>query len=412
MQAAARFWNPDKVRFWEQSGVPLMIGRREGYLLYDLDGREVIDVHLNGGTYNLGHRHPELVAALREAVQHVDIGNHHFPSPVRSALAQALLATTGANMRHVAFVSTGSEAIDLAIKSARYATGRRVIVSVRKAYHGHTGLAVATGDARFSQLFHSDRPDEFRAVPFNDVSAMEAALSRGDVAAVIMETIPATYGFPMPQPGYLEAVASLCARHGSLYVADEVQTGLMRTGCFWAIDRHALTPDILVTAKGLGGGLYPVAALVMDARSSGWLEQDGFAHMSTFGGSELGCFVALRVIEMTRRVETRDCIARNIAFFHNGLARIQQRHPQWLTGIRQAGLVIGLEFHAPDGAVRVMHALFERGVWAIFSTLDPRVLQFKPGLLLDQATGEAILDRLEAAVMATDPAMAHAGGRV
>ena len=156
--------------------------------------------------------------------------------------------------------SGGGEAIDIAIKTARHATQRRKIVSIVKAYHGHTGLAVATGDDRFAKLFLSDRPDEFVHVPFNDLDAMEQALQGGDVAAVIMETIPATYGFPLPAPGYLEAVKQLCERHGALYIADEVQTGLMRTGEMWAITKHGIEPDIIVIGKGLSGGMYPIAA--------------------------------------------------------------------------------------------------------------------------------------------------------
>ncbi|GBQ27316.1 hypothetical protein AA0472_2380 [Acetobacter estunensis NRIC 0472] len=151
--------------------MPLVIGRREGYVLTDVDGHELIDVHLNGGTYNLGHRNPDLIAALTEALKYFDIGNHHFPSPSRTALAMKLLKLSGKPFERVAYATSGSEAIDLAIKSARYATKRRRIISIRKAYHGHTGLAVATGDERFSQLFLADRPEEFVQVPFNDLDA-------------------------------------------------------------------------------------------------------------------------------------------------------------------------------------------------------------------------------------------------
>src|SRR5260221_85797 len=128
-------------------------------------------------------------------------------------------------------------------------------VSIIKAFAGHTGLAVATGDDRFASIFLSDRPEEFSQVPFNDLDAMAAALAGGDVAAVIMETIPATYGFPLPEPGYLESVKALCEKHGTLYIADEVQTGLMRTGEMWAVTKHGIEPDILVTGKGLSGGM-------------------------------------------------------------------------------------------------------------------------------------------------------------
>jgi acetylornithine/succinyldiaminopimelate/putrescine aminotransferase len=190
-------------------------------------------VHLNGGTYNLGHRNPELIATLEQAMQHFDIGNHHFPALARTALAEALVETCSPNMRRVIYGSGGGEATDIAIKTARHTKQRRKIVSIIKAYHGHTGLAVGTGDDRFSKLFLADHPEEFVQVPFNDLNAMEEALKGRDVAAVIMETIPATYGFPLPEPGYLQAVKRLCEEYDALYIADEVQTGLMRTGEMW-----------------------------------------------------------------------------------------------------------------------------------------------------------------------------------
>src|SRR3984957_17904300 len=198
LDRSRQFWNPDKNQFWSDSGVPLVIDRRGGDLIYEVGG-----VHLNGGTYNLGHRNPEVASAVTAAMQRFDIGNHHFPSLARTALAEALVSTAPAGLTKVMYGSGGGGGLDIALKSARHATSRRGIVSVAKAYHGHTGLAVATGDERFATLFLADRPDEFSHVPFNDLDAMEAALHGRDVAAVIMETIPATYGFPLPAPGYL-----------------------------------------------------------------------------------------------------------------------------------------------------------------------------------------------------------------
>src|SRR4051794_31358876 len=206
LEKSREYWNPGKTDFWVETGVPLVIDRREEYFIYDMSGKRLLDVHLNGGTYNLGHRNPEVSAAIAQAMAHFDIGNHHFPAVTRAALAEALVKTAPPGLTKVVFGSGGGEAIDIALKTARHATKRRTIVSIVKAYHGHTGLAVATGDDRFSKMFLSDRPDEFVQVPFNDVSAMEAALTGRDVAAVIMETIPATYGFPLPDPGYLEQV--------------------------------------------------------------------------------------------------------------------------------------------------------------------------------------------------------------
>ncbi|HEY6309778.1 MAG TPA: aminotransferase class III-fold pyridoxal phosphate-dependent enzyme [Streptosporangiaceae bacterium] len=427
-----QFWNPDKTQFWIDSGVPLVIDRREGYFIYDVEGKRLIDVHLNGGTYNLGHRNPEVAAAVTAAMQRFDIGNHHFPSLARTALAEALVGTASqggsggprgprgyggagsppvsrgglggiappetTQLTKVMYGSGGGEAVDIALKSARHATKRRRIVSVAKAYHGHTGLAVAAGDERFATLFLADRPDEFSHVPFNDLAAMETALRGRDVAAVIMETIPATYGFPLPAPGYLVGVKRLCERYGALYIADEVQTGLMRTGELWAISKHGVVPDILVSGKGISGGMYPVSVVLATESAAGWLTEDGFAHMSTFGGAELGCVAALKTLEITCRPEVRSTVHYIAGMFTEGLGRIQEQYPDWFTGIRQDGLVMGLEFGHPQGAKFVMKRLYENGVWAIFSTLDPSVLQYKPGILLTPQLCEELLERTEVAI--------------
>jgi len=382
------FWNPGKTQFWIDAGIPLVIDRREEYFIYDMSGKRLIDAHLNGGTYNLGHRNPEVVQAVTMAMQHFDIGNHHFPALARTALAEALIKSAPAGLSKVIYGSGGGEAIDIALKSARHATQKRKIVSIIKAYHGH----------RFSKLFLSDRPEEFPHVPFNDLAAMEDALRGRDVAAVIMETIPATYGFPLPNPGYLEAVKLLCEKYDALYIADEVQTGLMRTGELWGITKHGITPDILVTGKGISGGLYPIAAVLATDKAASWLNEDGFGHISTFGGAELGCIAALKTLEICSREETRSMVHYIADYVAMRLADVQATYPDWFIGIRQNGVILGLEFAHPQGAKYVMRHLYENGVWAIFSTLDPRVLQYKPGILLKPEVAEELLDRTELAI--------------
>lgn len=398
LERSRAFWNPDKTDFWQDAGIDLVIDRREGYLFWDMAGRRLIDLHLNGGTYNLGHRNPELIATLEQAMQHFDIGNHHFPALARTALAEALVKTASPNMRRVIYGSGGGEAIDIALKTARHTKQRRKIVSIIKAYHGHTGVAVGTGDERFSKLFLSDHPEEFVQVPFNDLNAMEDALRARDVAAVIMETIPATYGFPLPEPGYLQAVKRLCEEYDTLYIADEVQTGLMRTGEMWGISKSGVEPDIMVIGKGITGGMYPIACCVVSEECSAWLKEDGFGHISTGGGAELGCVVSLKVLEICGRPEVRSMVHYIAERFQQGLRQIQEIYPDWFVGIRQDGVVMGLEFNHPVGAKIVMKHLYAHGVWAIFSTLDARILQFKPGILLSPELVDEILDRTEVAI--------------
>jgi len=210
---------------------------------------------------------------------------------------------------------------------------------------------------------------------------------------VLLETVPATSGFPVPPPGYLPAVRALATAAGALYVADEVQTGLGRTGPLWGVEAFDVQPDVLVCGKGLSGGIYPAAACVISERAAGWLHEHGWGHVSTFGGSELGCRVALKVLELTTRPETVANVQHLIGRYRDGLLAIQRDEP-WLVEIRQSGLVIGLRVDHPDGAVYLQQELYALGLWAIASGFDQSVLQFKPGLLLSDALVDESLELL------------------
>jgi acetylornithine/succinyldiaminopimelate/putrescine aminotransferase len=397
LDKSIRYWNPGKTKFWQEAGIDLVIDKREGYCLYDMSGRRLIDLHLNGGTYNFGHRHPELVETLKTALDHFDMGNHWFPSVARTALSESLI-NISPGMKYAVFAAGGAEAVDIALKSARYATKRRRIVSIKKGYHGHSGLSVATGDDRFSKIFLSDQPDTFIQVPFNDIDAMENALRGNDVAGLIMETIPATYGFPMPEEGYLNACVALAKKHGTMYIADEVQTGLMRTGSMWGWQAYGIQPDIMVTAKGLSGGLYPISACLVNEQAGEWLNEDGAAHISTTGGAELGCVVAHRVIDMLQRSEVVANVQTVTKFMASAMQGMMEKHGDIFTGVRQKGVILGLEFNHAEGAVAASRALYENGVWAIFSSLDKSVLQWKPGILLSAEMCAEIMERFDAAM--------------
>jgi len=398
LELAARFVCPGRVDTFRQLGTVPVMGRREGHYFWDLDGRRLFDVHINGGTFNLGHRNPEVLAALREALELYDIGNHHFASVPRARLGEALERLTPGDLRYTVFASSGSEANDVAIKTARRATGRRRVVSLEGSYHGHTGLCLAAGDVKNASYFLSEGSAEaFTQVPFNDLDAMERALAPGDVAAVLLEPIPATYGFPMPETGYLPGVKSLCERHDTLFVADEVQTGLGRTGQLWAVEGYGVEPDLLVTGKGLSGGVYPIAATVVSERVAGWLVDNGWGHVSTFGGSEIGCHVALKVLEILGRPGVLENAKAMSELLGQGLAEIGRRHPL-LKEVRRNGLVMGLVLDHPLGGPLMTTAGYETGLWAFFAGFDRSVLQFKPGLLIDAEECGELLSLLEDAI--------------
>jgi putrescine aminotransferase len=397
LDLAREYVIPGRVDAFSRLGVPLVIGRREGYRIWDLDGHELMDFHLNGGTFNLGHRHPRIVEALHRASERLDIGNHHFASEARAELAEKLARLTPGDLHYSVFASGGSEAVDIALKSARHATGRRRIVGLEAGYHGRTGLSGAAGDDANARYFHSDHPEEFVKVPFDDLDAMEKALSAGDVAAVVLETIPATQGFPLPSEGYLRGVKDLCRRFGAVYIADEVQTGLGRTGHLWGVEAWDVEPDVLVTGKGLSGGMYPVAVAVLDRRVGAWLVENGWGHVSTFGGAEVGCEVASVALDLCSDPEALANARRISEHLGRGLDDVRSRHP-FLKEIRRKGLVMGLRFDHPAGGLHMTSALYRKGIWAMFAGFDLSVLQFKPGLLVDTAYCDEALERFEAAI--------------
>lgn len=389
------YWNPSRTQYWYDEDVSIMIGKREGYYFWDMDGKKYMNLHLNGGTFNLGHRNKEVLERLYEASREFDIGNHHFGSVTRGYLAEKLVKATP-GMQYAIFSSCGGEAVDVAIKTVRYATKRRKIVSLEKCYHGHTGLALNTGDSFFKDPFLCGQDNlDFLQVPMDDIEAMEIVLKNEDVAGVIIETVPATYGFKIPAQGYLKKVKELCKQYGTLYIADETQTGMMRSGTLWAITQEGFLPDVIVCGKGLSGGIYPVAATIMTKEAGKWVEEIGRLHTSTFGGSELGCAVAGKALDIYLSKSTKENVDFLIQYMTEHIENLQKKYPDFLTDYTQKGLIIGLYFHVPDGGKKMMQALANNGVWAINARFDEYVLQFIPGLLCTKEYCDELFDKLE-----------------
>lgn len=408
---AAEVWNPDKVQIFRSFGIELVMDRREGCVFFDTEGNSYINMHSNGGVFNLGHRNPEIIAALTEGMQHVDAGNHYFPSAYKNRACEALLRDAPENMRYVAFANGGGESIDAAVKFARKATGRKRVVSLDCSFHGSTGIAMMAGSEHFSEFWNM-KPDPalYTHVPYNDLNAVEDVLRKGDTAAVLVESIPATAGFPMPVEGYHKGIEALCRKYGALYIADEVQTGLMRSGEMWCAVKYGAHPDMIVTGKGLSGGIYPMSAVIMDEDSAAWLHQDGFAQVSSFTASELGCIVAAKVMEILDRQETHDNVAMLTDVFGEGLRTEQEKHPDFLTEVRQCGVIMGLKTSHPMGGAALMVSLIRNGVWAVMADYDKSVLQFKPGLLMDRGTAEKVLQILDKSL--TEAEALAASGRL
>ncbi len=385
--AYRRHVNAGKIQAFERFGLDAVMGRREGIRFWDAFDRERswINCHCNGGLFNLGHRHPRVLDAVISSLTAADIGNHHLPAIGRAQLAERLSATTGNRLPGVVFGVGGGEAIDLALKLARGTTGRPEIVSAVGGYHGHTGLAMATGDAEYRDPFGPNLPG-FTQVRFNDPGAMRAAVTE-KTAAVILEPIPATLGMPIPDPDYLPDVQQICRQRGALLIIDEVQTGLGRTGRVWAHEHWDLQPDIVVVGKALSGGLYPIAATMMTRKVHSLFDEHPFVHISTFGGAEPGCAAGLAVLDIVEQPSFLQHVSSIAAQVTAGLDRMPFE-------IRHLGLMMGLKFPVPDAGMLAAKLLFDAGVFAVYASNDTSVVQFLPPLITTSEEADEIITRV------------------
>ncbi len=392
----SNYVSPHKAKFFKDMDMEIIFGKREGCFFYEHDSdTDILNLHCNGGVFNLGHRNPRIIKAVISAMQNCDIGNHHFISKARSLLAYELSKTLPESLHSTVFSVGGGEAIDLAIKLARGYTQRPEIISAKGGYHGHTGFALAAGEKKYQEPFGPMAPG-FIQIPFNDIQALSETLSF-QTAAVIFETIPATLGMPIPAPDFYKQVQSLCAKNGTLFILDEVQTGLGRTGKTWGFEYYHVEPDIVVTGKGLSGGIYPIAATIFHEKINRVFADDPFIHISTFGGSEIGCYAALEVLHIIQEPGFLENVNSLSAKISSLFERFQKQFPQLIFGTRQLGLMIGLAFHQ-DVAPFFSKVAYEHQILSIYASHDKRIAQILPPLIMTDAELHIMSQRFESAL--------------
>jgi putrescine aminotransferase len=389
----SRHVSSGKVEFYKQAGIDFVMGRREGIYIWGLDGKRLINCHSNGGVFNLGHHNPIVVDALKGALDELDIGNHHLISEARARLAMKLVEISPEDINRVIFGVSGGEAIDMAIKLARAHTRREKVISALGGYHGHTGLALAAGDEQYRKPFGPLSPG-FIQVPFGNLETLEAVLDE-DTAAVIFETIPATLGIVIPPDDYFAGVRHLCDKYDVVMIQDEVQTGLGRCGAYWGINTYNVVPDIIVTGKGLSGGIYPITATLYREHLNPFMHENPFIHISTFGGAEVGCYAALAVLDILTNSEFLENVHKMAAVFEQGFAELREKHPEVLVATPQRGLMMGLKLINPNLGPIFTKIGFDTGLLVIFANNDPSAVQMLPPLIIQENEAMEVLGILD-----------------
>ena len=385
-----------KADFYTSIDLDFVLGRREGVWMWDVsENHKMLNCHCNGGVFNLGHRNPEIIKEMKKALEELDIGNHHLMSEQRAALGKQLARLTPSELTRVVFGVGGGEAIDFAIKLARGYSGKHKIVYAKGGYHGHTGLALAAGDDHFKAPFGPLAPG-FIEAPFGNAEAFEKVID-SETAAVLLETIPATLGMPIPSDDFYPHLREICDDKGVLLILDEIQTGLGRTGSLWGFEQFGITPDIFAIGKGLSGGIYPISATCYTEELDSFTNEHPFIHISTFGGAEIGCPVAMKVLEIVSSNQFLEQVQKSGILLGNQLTNLKDKYPEILTEIRQKGLFIGLKMSDIGYGPVMSIAGYNNGVFAVYADNDHSVLQFLPPLIITEENITYISDSMNRA---------------
>jgi putrescine aminotransferase len=388
--------NPAWVRGYKFLGVETLEMDAEGTIIRDVFGREYLDFACGPAVFILGHRHPKVVEAARRELERMPLSVRIMPNEPMGELADLLAAVTPGDLQYVFLCNSGAEANEAAIKLARVATGKPEIIGTIGAYHGKTlGALSVSGREEYRAPFEPLLPGVAH-VPFGDAAAIAAAITPR-TGAVILEPIQGEGGVVVPPDGYLREVRQLCDRAGAVLIVDEVQTGMGRTGRMWACEHEGITPDILTSSKGLGGGVAPVGATI--ARPHLWepLVRSPLIHTTTFG-NRLGWAAAIATIKVIR---DEGLLPRATVIGDRlmaGFRHAASTAAGLITAVRGRGCLVGVEFGDPDVALLVLSGLMQRRVLAFSGINKTNVIRFAPPLIATDAQVDRAVEAFAEAV--------------
>lgn len=394
------FVNPGLERLMSFAGFGLE-WNAEGCYLYDAQGNRYLDCLGGYGVFSLGHKHPKVVDAVRRQLDRMPLSGKVFFNQPLADFAEKLAAITPGDLRYSFLCNSGTEAVEGALKVARRATGRHHFVATVGAFHGKSmGSLSASGRDAYKTGFDPLVPG-FMHVPFGDAEAV-AEVMDDDTAGVIVEPIQGEGGIRIPSDEYLPALREICDRHGALLIADEVQTGLGRTGAMFAVNHFGVVPDLMTLAKCLGGGVMPAGAFV--GTPEVW--EKGFGdnpliHTSTFGGNPMAAVAGIAAINVIEEERLADRAREMGDYLVRGLNVIKDRFPGHVSEIRGRGLMIGIEFTQDDVGELCIGQMTMRGMVAAYTLNNPRVIRIEPPLIISREQCDFALTVFEEALSST-----------
>ena len=378
------------------SRYPIVLDHGEGSYVWDVNGRKYLDA-LGGIAVNvLGHNYVPLVDAIAEQAKRlIHVSNLYYTEPQADAAAKLSRLTAGGK---VFFGNSGAEANEGAIKAARkyghmIHPEKSQIITALGSFHGRTlATLTATGQEKFHKGF-APLPQGFDYVPFNDIAALEARMSE-NTAAVMLEPIQGEGGVRTPADGYLQQVRVLCDKYDALLIFDEIQTGMGRTGSFYAYESCGVTPDIVTLAKGLAGGV-PIGAFVVTEKVAAAFHAGD--HGSTFGGNPLACAAANVVLDAVANDHFLAGVRDVGTHFKQALTDLQSKYPAHIVEVRGAGLILGMEMQRNEDAAAIARRMLEQGV--IINCTAGNVLRFIPPLIFTKNEVDELIRVLDHCIL-------------
>ena len=352
------------------------VSHAEGIYIYDTDNKRYTDLISGIGVSNIGHRHPDVVKAIKDQLDkhlHVMVYGEYIQSSP-NLLAKKLTDLLPPNLNCCYFVNSGTEANEAALKLAKRFTGRTELVSTHKSYHGSTqGSLSVSGNETKKRAFRPLLPD-VSFIHFNEMADLDRITKA--TACVIIETIQGDAGVRIPSQDYMKALRSRCDETGALLILDEIQCGMGRTGTLFAFEQYGISPDILTVAKAFGGGL-PIGAFVSDRKIMSCLTHEPMlGHITTFGGNPVCCAAALATLEVIAKEKLLDQVEEKGKLFEKLL-----KHPKILS-IRRIGLMFALDFDGAETVTSIVHKAKELGVICYWFLSHPNSFRIAPPLTI------------------------------
>ncbi|MBU1713952.1 MAG: aspartate aminotransferase family protein [Proteobacteria bacterium] len=388
------YLNPFVLRMFKNAGLDIIEGRREGASVWDVTGDKYIDCVTGAGIFNVGRHNREITDALKKALDVYDMGGWISIIRERGLLAKKLAEITPGNLKYSLFCCGGGEAVEVAVKLARGHTGKTEIICMENGYHGVTGFALpATGREVYKKPFAPLAPG-YTHVTFNDINAVKAAITK-DTAAVLLEPVQGEGGIRPADDSYLSGLRKLCTDNEILLIFDEVQTGFGRTGKMFCAEHSGVVPDIMVLAKSMSGGLYPISCAVFTEEISDFLIAHPFIIINSFGGTSLACLVALATIEFIEKNNLPERAAKMGKRFMEGLSSLKITYGELVVDVRGKGLMLGIEFPEESIGPRMASLLKKNGVISIYTFNNPRIIRIMPSLVITEEEVDFVVEAFE-----------------